>query len=203
MSNVLTEGGLRLFKAVGGMSSQLETCIALSSDGTRLGRGDPVAISAAGATSLGTGPIVQAVTRSAGTTGQCYGVVVGTMPVIEGTGSVDLGVTYRKASTAQYVLVRPANNQDIYEICDDGGAALTKANIGNNAKLTAADCDTATGLSKFMIDATSPASGNATFFVKIVGVVDDATNDPTSVNARWLVTLNNVSRSGGTGTVGT
>lgn len=201
MSNVTVEGGLRLFKAV--EDAALETCIALAGDSTPLGIGDPVAISAAGATNIGQGPIVQAVTRSAGTTGACYGVVVGVTPTIEGTGAVDFSTKYRKASTAQYVLVRPANNRDVYSISDDGASALTKANIGNNAKLTAANCDTATGLSKFMIDATSPASGNPTFFVHLMGYVQDATNDPTSTGARWLVTLNNVTRSGGTGTAGT
>ncbi len=201
MSNVLTQGGLRLYKAVNGSGQNLEMCIALSGDSTTLGIGDPVKRSAAGATSTGQGPTVQAVTRAAAGDA-IYGVMASTCPLIEGTGSINLGQRHRPASTAQYVYIRPSNNQDEYEICDDGSAAMTKANIGNNANLVIANCDTLSGMSKVMIDATTAASGNATRQVSIVGVVDDATNDPASINARWIVRINNSTNSGGTGTVG-
>lgn len=201
MSNVLTKGGLRLYKAVNGAGQDLEQCIALAGDSVVLGIGDPVQLSAAGAAAVGNGPVVMSVKQGTATS-VIYGVVVSTVPIIEGTGSINLGGRTRPASTAQYVLIRPANNQDIYEICDDGSAAMTVANIGNNCKPVAGVPNSLSGLSTFMIDATSCASGNATYPLKIVGVVQDATNDPASVNARWLVTLNNVVRSGSTGTVG-
>lgn len=201
MSNVVVEGGLRLYRANNGDGQELVTCIALAGDGTRIGIGDPVTISAGGATSIAPGPSVIAVTRGAAT-GPYFGVVVSVVPVIEGTAAVDYNARYRKASTAQYLLVRPARNYDIYSIQDDGAAAMSLANVGNNAKLVIADCDTVTGMSKCLLDSNNVASANATYPVKIVGVVNDPLNDTSSVKARWLVTINNAIESGGTGTAG-
>lgn len=199
MSNVAVSGGLRLYRGMA--TQQLEQCIALSGDSTAIGVGDAVKVSAAGATNVAGGPIVMAVTRAAAGD-SIYGVVESVQPLIAGTGSINLGLTYRPASTAQYMLVRKANNIDEYTISDDGSAALTKANIGNNANLVVANCSTATGLSNMQIDATSVNSGNATRQLKLIGYVLDATNDPTATGARWIVTLNNVYSSGGTGTIG-
>ncbi len=200
MSNNATNGGLRLYR---GRSTQaMETCIALSGDSTVLGKGDAVKISAAGATSVGAGPTVQAVTRAAAGDA-IYGVCEGFMQHwIDGTGSMNLGQTHRPASTAMYVLVRPASYEDEYTISDDGSAAMTKANIGNNANLVVAAASTTTGMSNMQLDATTAASGNATRQLKILGVVADATNDPASTGARWIVSLNNIYRGGSTGTVG-
>ena len=200
MSNLTILGGLRLYKSVNGDGQQLEQAIVLSTDSTPLGIGDAVVTVSAGATSLSNGPVVKAVTRAA-TTGVIGGVVMSTIPVIEGTGAINLGSRLRPASTAQYVLIRPAINEDVYEIQDDKSATLTAAAIGKNANLVISNADAATGQSKMYLNASTVAT-TATFQMKIIGVVQDATNDPTSPGCRWLVTLNNVERSGGTGTVG-
>lgn len=199
MSNISAAGGLRLYK--GKQDQHLETCVALAGDSVRLGVGDAVVRSAAGATNVGSGPTVQAVARAAAGN-PIYGVVAGVVPVIEGTGAMNLSVRYRPASTAQYVLVRPSDPQDVYSVTDDGAAALTKANIGNNANLAVADCSTATGLSNMTLGAASVNTTDA-LQLTIVGVQDDASNDPASTGARWLVTINNSCRSsGGDGVVG-
>ena len=200
MSNVAIKGGLRLYKA-SSHPQPLETCIKVVGDSVRVGRGDAVKLVTESATSISPGPIVACVARAAAGD-SIYGVVDSVVPVIEGTGAVNLGITYSPASTAQYLLIRKANHQDIYTISDDGAAALTAGDIGQNANLVVADCDTASGLSNMKIDATSVAAGNATRQLHIVGVVDDATNDPASTGTRWLVTLNNIYGAGGTGTVG-
>jgi hypothetical protein len=198
MTNVTISGGLRLFKA--SENQPLETCIALAGDSTAIFVGDAVQINSEGATNLGTGPLVQAV-KQATNSSTIYGVVVGTLPIIEGTGPINLGARYRPASTAQYLLVRPANNTDIYALQDDGSASLSSIDVGSNASLAIGAGNTGTGQSGMQLAATS-VSTTATLQLKIAGYVDVASNDPTSAGANFLVTLNNVNRSGGTGTVG-
>lgn len=200
MTNVAITGGLQLYKQK--QAQELMQCVVLAGDSTILGIGDPVVISAGGATSVGSGPICQAVTRAAASS-VIYGVVEGVLPLTEGTGAINLGIRYRPASTAQYVLIRLANNVDEYTITDDGSAAMSAANIGNNANIVVANCSTGSGMSNVKILASTVASGNASFPLKISGIVDNATNDVTSTGCRWIVTINNATQSGGTGTAGT
>lgn len=200
MTNVTINGGLVLHRLK--LDQPLETVIALSGDSTVLGVGDPVKVSAGGATSTGGGRTVQAVTRANGTSDPIYGVVTAVLPNLGGTGAMDFATKIRLASTAQYLLIRPANNQDEYAIQDDAATQLSAANFGNNAQMTPGNASAATGLSTFTLAASSAASGNATFPLKIMGYVEDATNDLTSTGIRFVVTLNNVTRSGSTGTAG-
>lgn len=199
MSNVTITGGLRLLEQK--QPQELMQVVALSGDGTRIGVGDAVKISAAGAIAVGSGPVVMAVTRAAAGD-SILGVVEGVLPLTEGTGAINLGIRYRPASTAQYMMVRPANHNDVYVIQDDGASAMTAANIGNNANLAVVDCSTATGMSNMTLGSASAASGNATRQLHIEGYLDSVTNDQTSTGALWKVTLNNIYQAGGTGVVG-
>lgn len=208
MANTTVSGGLRMYKA--NNSENLEQCIVRAGDATALFQGDAVVIDATdGAAQLGTGPLVQEV-KAASNSGAIYGVVVGTLPQMDDTNNnPDLSKTYRPASTAMYLLVRRANNQDIYAIMDDGAvasganSALGAINVGFNANLSVATAgSTITGQSNMRLGGAS-IDTTATLQLKIIGFVDDPKNDPTATFARWLVTINNCqTNTGGTGVVG-
>ena len=101
-----------------------------------------------------------------------------------------------------YVLVRPANHQDIYRIqADDVSATLAAADIGLNADLVVGSGDTTTGMSAMELDTDSKAT-TATLQLKIVGFVDRPDNESGVANQDVLVRLNNIELSGGTGTAG-
>ena len=147
MSNTNNQryGGLMLYRDV--MDFPLIQCIALAGDSTPLGLGDPVTINSGGATNIGAGPTVMAVTRANGTSNPLYGVVEAILPILEGSGNANLSTNSRLASTAQYLLIRPGSHYDWYAIQDDGSASLTAANIGNNAEMTISNCDANSGQS--------------------------------------------------------
>lgn len=194
MSNVVTAGGLRLYKGIDGMGQSLEVVFIPASDGTLLGIGDAVTLTGAGG-SIGQGPLVQTVTRTTAATGIIDYVIEGFLPHFsDGTGNMNFTIVYRPASTAMYALARPANNKDVYVITDDASAVVGSANIGKNANLVVTNASTATGLSNMQLNATTVAT-TSTFQLKIVGFVDDIRNDATSTSARVLVVLNNVRRS--------
>lgn len=201
MANVTKNGGLRLFQQK--ITQDLETCLAASGDSTILGRGD--AVKTAGSSGqIGNGPYVKTVTRvSAGDA--IYGVVEGVVQQSVASG-MSLDRTYRPASTAMYVLIRVANNEDVYAISDDGTTAVT--DIGENANLTGngggttiTNCDTVTGLSTMLLDSSTHAT-TATLQLKMIGFEPVPNNTPGQANASILVRINNCETSGGTGTAG-
>lgn len=206
MANTVKAGGLRLKKE--SPEGKLEVVYIPASDSTLLGIGDAVKLSASNTSgSIGQGPIAPGVTRAAAGD-QIYGICQGFLEhFIDGSGTMNLGITYRPASTAMYALVRIANNSDVYAITDDGnlssGAASANgaANIGYNANLVVNDASTSTGMSQSQLGGASVAA-TATLQLKIVGVEDVAGNDSTAIKASYLVTINNANRSGGTGTTG-
>lgn len=206
MTNYVKDGGLRLFSQVAEAKSI--TVYIPASDGTILGTGDAVKYSASNTSgSIGQGPIAPGVTRVAAGD-QITGVIQGFLPQLsDGNTNLNITISYRPASTAMYALMRPAVNTDVYSITDDGnlasGAASANgaANIGYNANLVVANASTSSGLSKMQLGGASVAAG-ATLQLKIIGVEDEIRNDSTLINARYLVTINNANRSGGTGTLG-
>lgn len=202
MTNVIKKGGLRLIDAVNGAGSGTEIVLIPASDTHAIGLGDPVAQLAGAYGSIGQGPSVSKVTQMTAT-GAIYGVVICMLPhYTDGNGQMNLSQTYRSASTAEYALIRVANNNDVYEITDDGVTpGLTSGHLDYNYKFIVSDCDTNTGYSNFQIDSANGAS-TATFPIKVIGPSMAPDNDPTSANASWRVSLNNVVRSGGTGTAG-
>ncbi len=200
MANVIKEGGLRLKKAA--VDQPLMWCLHASGDSVRLGKGDPVKTAGDSGQAYSGGPYTKSVALCA-SGDPIYGVVEGVVPYGD---SQNLDITYCAASTARYVLVRVANNSDVYAITEDG--ALSTADIGTNANLTGngggttiTACNTASGQSTVMLD-TSTKQTTATLQVKMIGYEDTADNTPGSTNSSILVQLNNVESSGGTGTVG-
>lgn len=206
-NNPIVNGGLRLIDAVNGAGAGLEIVLIPSSDSDPTGIGDPVqqtAVSAPGG-SIGAGQNVAECSLGSATS-VVYGVVQCLLPqYTDGTGVMNLSQVYRSASTNEYALIRIANNQDVYQITDDGAlAGLTVSHMNYNFKFTVNTCDTVTGLSKFYIDSANGAT-TATYPLKVIGPADDSSNGTFPVTngyAHWRVNLNNVTRSGGTGTVG-
>lgn len=197
MANVDGAYGLALHQDIS--KTELEVCIIPASDSTATFIGDPVK-TAGSSTSIGGGPDVKTVAQCAATN-PIYGVVMGFLPHWVATG-MDLGVRHRKASTAMYCLVKPANHQDIYRIqCDDDGATLAADDIGLNADFIVGSGDATTGMSGVELD-TSTKQTTATLSLKILGIVDRPDNALGTAQQDVLVRLNNIELSGSTGTVG-
>jgi len=200
MANKVIEGGLRLVEPKAMNNSEI--VLISSNDSNNMGLGDPVQEYAANAGSIGSGPSVMQVAQGTATSA-VYGVVQSYLAhYSDGTGVMNLSQVYRSASTAEYALIRVGNNEDIYEITDDGVlAGLTSGHLNYNYKFIASACDTANGMSKFQIDSNNGAN-TATYPIQVIGASLRQDNDPTLANASWRVRLNNVIRSGGTGTLG-
>lgn len=197
MANVDGAYGLALHEDTS--QTPLELCFIPSTDATATFIGDPVKTAGASGNIVG-GPNVKTVAQCAATN-PIYGVVMGFQQHTVSTG-MDLGRRHRPASTAMYVLVKPANHQDIYRIqCDDDGSTLATGDIGLNADFIVGSGDTVTGMSGVELD-TSTKNTTATLSLKIIGVVDRPDNTLGTAQQDVLVRLNNIEMSGGTGTVG-
>ena len=111
----------------------LETCFIPSSDGTAVFVGDAVKL--AGSAGNIVGCPVKATVAQAAATDPIYGIVQGFKHHEVSTG-MDLSRRHRPASTAMYVIVKPANHQDVYRIqADDDGATLAVTDVGLNADI--------------------------------------------------------------------
>jgi hypothetical protein len=197
MANVDAAFGLQLVED--NSHTPLETCFIPSTDGTAVFVGDTVK------TAGSSGNIVGCPKKK--TVAQCptataiYGVVQGFLPQMVSTG-MDLSKRYRPANTAMYVLIKPANNQDIYRIqCDDVGSVIGDTEIGLNADIAVGSGSTITGMSHMELD-SSTALSTATLQLKIIGFDDRTSNQTGVAKQEVLVRLNNIELSGGTGTAG-
>lgn len=179
--------GAKLHKA-SSAPQPLDYCIVASSDATAVGKGDIVKL-AGDSASIGNGPRVKTVTRAA-TGDVVYGVIVGVEQHTVASG-MSLDRTYRPASTAMYVLVRPINIDDEYVMQEDavGGSIATSA-IGQNANFVVASVNTTTGMSGTMID-SSTAATTSTLDLKLVDFVPQEDNVP-GTNAKIIVRFNNI-----------
>jgi hypothetical protein len=177
-----------------------------SSYGTNVFVGDPVVrvggsnsavlTTAGGKYAAGTLPKVNLATLGTGNN-----IITGVIIGIEPTPSSVLSTTfaganhYGTASTDRVVHVVMAENV-LFHVRDDGGAALDSTCVGHNAVLIAGTGDTtATGISGVKMDAgttTAPASGNATFQLRILALAD-IQNNALGANAVWEVKVNNYS----------
>jgi len=101
-----------------------------------------------------------------------------------------------------YVLVKPANHQDVYRVqSDDVGGDLADADIGLNADFVVGTGNSTTGMSAMQLD-TSTKATTATLSLKILGYDDRPSNTAGATNQDVLVRLNNIELSGATGTAG-
>lgn len=197
MANVNATFGLQLVED--NSLTPLELCFIPSTDATAVFVGDLVKTAGSSGGHVG-GPKKKTVAQCAATN-PIYGVVQGFMQHWVPTG-MDLGRRHRPASTAMYVLVKPANHQDVYRVqSDDVGGTLADADIGLNADFVVGSGDATTGMSGMQLD-TSTKATTATLSLKILGYDDRPSNQTGVANQDVLVRLNNIELSGGTGTAG-
>ena len=197
MANVDAAFGLQLVED--NSQTPLEICFIPSTDETAVFVGDPV--NTAGSSGSIVGCPSKKTVKQAAASEAFYGVVQGFLPHWVSTG-MDLSKRYRPADTAMYVLIKPANHQDVYRIqCDDDSATLAAADIGLNANIVVGSGDTFTGSSGVELD-TDTKNTSATLPLKILGFDDRPSNEEGVANQDVLVRLNNIELSGGTGTAG-
>lgn len=180
--------GFRLRKAA--EPGETVKCIHLAGDSVLLGKGDAVKL-VTGSTSIGNGPIVQAVAR-ADSGDRVFGVVVG-VSQIEVVSGLNLDRTYCPASTAMYVDVKPVRTSDEFEIQEDAvGGAVASTSVGNNINMVVADASTTTGMSGTMADSSTAATTN-TLDLCIRGFSQRVGNVPgDSAGAVLVVSFNKV-----------
>ena len=164
-------------------------CWTSASYATALYVGDPVMLEPTGA-NRGTAVRCPNVIQSGLTaTDFCIGVITSFEPDPD-----NLSLRHRPLSTARYcnVCVDP---DVIYQIRDDGDAALTSVAIGGNANgINTETGDDITGISGFELDASAdPPDDDVTNPLFIVGVADIEGNDfdgSTDTHIIWEVIIN-------------
>lgn len=197
MPNVNAAFGLHLVED--NSQTPLELCFIPSGDATATFVGDAVKTAGSSGSVVG-GPKRKTVAQCAATD-PIYGVVQGFMQHWVASG-MDLGRRHRPASTAMYVLVKPANHQDVYRIqSDDDGGTLAATDIGLNADLIVGSGGTVTGMSGMQLD-TSTKATTAGLQVKILGFDDRPSNVAESAQQDVLVRINQSELGNDAGTAG-
>ena len=111
-------------------------------------------------------------------------------PAGSGVTLLQSNTIYRPASVIGYGFI--CDDPDVmYSIQEDSvGGAIAVANAGySNGNLVAGAGSTATGLSGWMLQSSTVASGNATYQVKVLGLTRGPDNAVGNY-ARWNVMLN-------------
>jgi hypothetical protein len=153
--------------------------------------GDPVII--AGSADTDGVPTATIATAAGGS--RWTGVVVGFVP-----SSTIVTYGYRKASTADYILVADDPNL-LFEIQEDAvGGALAAVDVGLNADLIAGSGSAYTHRSGWQLD-TSTKATTATLQMRIVGFVQRPDN-VIGANAKVLVRNNLPTETGAAGSTG-
>ena len=129
---------------------------------------------------------------TAGATNIVAGAFLGNSNGPAGSASTLLqsSTVYRAASTANYGLY--CDDPDmLFAIQEDsvGGAIADTTGGYANANLVQGNGSTVTGLSGWMLDSSTVATGNATYQVKVLGLLRAADNALGNY-AKWIVRLN-------------
>lgn len=129
---------------------------------------------------------------TAGATNTVLGSFLGVCNGPAGSGVTltrDLPV-YHQASVANYVLVADDPNQlyAIQEDSDGGAIAITTGGYANG-NLVSGTGSTATGFSGWQLDSSTVASGNATYQLRVLGLLRGPDN-AIGTYAKWVVRLN-------------
>ncbi len=197
MANVDAAFGLHLVED--NSLTPLETCFIPATDETAVFIGDAVKTAGSSGNIVGC-PKKKTVAQCAATD-PIYGVVQGFLPHWVSSG-MDLGKRYRPADTAMYVVIKPANHQDIYRMqCDDVTETISDEDIGCNADITVGSGDTITGMSAMEVDSNTTAA-TAGLQVKIIGYDDRPSNQPGVANQDVLVRINQSELGNDAGTIG-
>lgn len=130
---------------------------------------------------------------SAGATDRIVGSFLGNSngPAGSGVTMLQSSPVYHAASVAGYGFITDSD-AIAFSIMEDsvGGAiAATTGGYANGNLIAGAGGSTATGLSSWMLDSSTVATGNATFQVKVIGL-DRGPDNVIGNFARWIVQLN-------------
>lgn len=194
MANVNTAFGFHLVED--NSLTPLETCF--MSDATATFVGDAVKTAGSAGRIVG-GPRKKTVAQCAATD-PIYGIVQGFVPYE--SSSMNLGLRHRPASVSMYVLIKPANHQDIYRIqSDDDSGTLADVDIGLNADIIVGAGNAVTGMSGMQVD-TSTKNTTPGLQVKIIGYDDRPSNQATVANQDILVRINQSELGNDAGTTG-
>ncbi len=204
MSNQNTPFGLKPVQIVSGgdWTAKVRLAYVSSSYATALFVGDPVDIYA---TNANKDPSIKHLSVQRGVAGGPFlGVIVGIpqelIPIPQFVGAYaggypNLNANYLPASTGGFIYIVLDQGDVIYEVQGDAYAVPSANWVGWNANMIAtAAGNTINGLSGWNMDTgttTAPATTN-TLALHIIGAVDRPDNDLTSINAKWLVTSNNL-----------
>jgi hypothetical protein len=129
---------------------------------------------------------------SAGATDRIAGAFMGNTngPAGSGVTLLQSSPIYHPASTAGYGFITDDPDQQFVVQEDSVGGAIAITTGGYaNGNLIAGSGNVATGFSGWQLDSSTVATGNATFQVKVIGLVRGPDN-VIGVNAKWIVTLN-------------
>ena len=190
MANTDAPRGLKLHNSNGAsyVTGGVNAYYVPSSYATALFIGDPVVktgtANTTGVNDFQAGTLPEVNKSAFGDTNPITGVVVG----FEADPDTNLSRIYNPASTERVVYVADDPNA-LFEIQDDGSAALAATDVGFNANIVDGTGSTVTGLSGVELDATTPAA-TATFQLKILRLIPRVDNE-LGVNAKWLVRINN------------
>jgi len=189
MSNPTGPFGLRPVRHISGApwNGQTIKCWCDNAYGTALYVGDPVVWAAGAILTAGVDLTAKywTINTHAGTDGLVInGVIVGFEPDPD-----NLTYTYRPASTNRWAYVVAATPDIVFQVRDDGSGTPTAVFPNQNAELAAGSGgSTTTGLSSFVLDATTPAT-TQTFPLHILGL-SDIPNNELDDYAVWDVLLN-------------
>lgn len=187
MANVNKPFGLKPVRHVDGSpwNGQVQKCYVSSAYGTALYIGDPVCLTPTAA-ELDATAKHPTVNTHAGTTGLVIrGVIVAIEPDPD-----NLARLYIPALTGGYVYVAGwCDPSVVYQVQDDGSGTPAAGFVGQNAELAAGSGgSTVTGLSSFVLDATTPTTTQA-HPLHILGL-SDIPNNELGDYAVWDVVLN-------------
>ncbi len=178
--------GLRPVRRLGGgpYSGLLERCFISENYATALFIGDPVLMDTTLANKDATARHLTVI-RSAGTAGT---IVWGAIVSFEADQD-NLTLVHRLASTERFCWVVRGTDDMVWQIRDDGSGDPTKVFPGQNAAMVAGSGgSTATGLSSFALDATTPAATqNMTLWIN---KLSDIETNELGDNAVWDVLIN-------------
>ena len=186
MANVTTPFGLRPVRHLDGSpwNGQTIRCYISASYATALFIGDPVIFGSTTLANKDATAKYPTIVTNAGTTGLlCEGVITSFEP-----NPNNLTLQYRPASTERWANVVPAVPNLVFQIRDDGSGAPTKVFPHQNAEMAAGSGSTITGLSGFVLDATTPTTTQA-HPLHIMGLADIEDNELDDY-AIWEVLIN-------------
>lgn len=95
---------------------------------------------------------------------------------------------FNAASSERIVYVADDPDQE-FAIVDDGANLLAITDVGNNANLTVGTVNATTEVDSTSLDTSTPAT-DATFQLKILGLLDEPGNE-VALYATWRVKINN------------